>query len=165
MLLVLLCLTLLLCAYYKVPLFDRFVLGAKEGLQLSVRILPNLFAVLLLNRVMKVSGLSHLLAQLLSPFLTLFLIPKETVPLLLLRPFSGAAALSQAYEIMQTVGVDSLPARIASCMVGSTETIFYVLSVYLNNVPLKKLGYVIPCALLCNFLGAIAACVFCRLLP
>jgi spore maturation protein B len=94
-----------------------------------------------------------------TPILQVFDIPTETAPILFLRPFSGSGALAMATEIMQTYGVDSHIGRTAAVMLGSTETTFYVLTVYLAGVGHSRVKGVLPAALLADLVGFVMAAV------
>lgn len=154
---VLMLLCLLLGALRRTPLYDAFLSGAKEGLETAFRILPALIAMLCAIRVFTASGLMDGLAGLLSPALTRMGIPKETLPLMLLRPLSGSASLAMLRETLETWGPDGRISHIASVMMGSSETVFYTCGIYLGAAGVKKSRHIIPCALLAWLAGSIAA--------
>ena len=138
-------------------LFPSFARGAGEGLRTLLRIFPALLLLLPMIRVLRASGLLEALTDLCAPFLTQVGIPSETVPILLLRPISGSGALAVAADIMAEYGPDSLQGRTAAVMLGSTETTFYVLTVYLSSTECKDTKRILPAALLADCVGFWAA--------
>ena len=118
--------------------------GAREGLETALRILPALIAMLCAIRVFMASGLMDGLTCLLAPLFARLGVPRETLPLMLMRPLSGSAALALLRETLEQYGPDSRIGLIASVMMGSSETVFYTCGVY-------------PCALLSWLAGSMAA--------
>jgi len=157
---VLLPLFVLLCigigAWRRVPLYDAFLSGAKEGLQTAGAILPALITMLCAIRALEVSGLTEALCNLMAPALE-WAVPRETLPLMLMRPLSGSAALAMLQSILEQYGPDSSIGMIASVMMGSTETIFYTCGVYLAAAGVKYSRHAIPCALVAWLVSSIAA--------
>lgn len=154
----LLTLALLLCAAWRrAPVYELFVAGAKEGLRVAVSVLPNLAVMMIALQMLDASGCMKGLTTALGPCLTALGLPSEVAPLALMRPLSGAASLGLLERILQEHGADSRAGLVASTMMGSTETIFYTLCVYLGAVGRKRSGYAVPCALLGSLLGMIAA--------
>ncbi|MBR6186517.1 MAG: spore maturation protein [Clostridia bacterium] len=141
----------------RTPLYDAFADGAKEGLQTAKRILPPLIAMLCAIRAFSASGLTDALSAFLAPALQGARIPKETLPLMLLRPLSGSASLAMLKEILHTYGPDSRIGLVASVMMGSSETVFYTCCVYLGAAGVRRSRHTIPCALLAWLAGSIAA--------
>lgn len=152
---------LLLCfgagAYRRVPLYDAFLAGAREGLHTAVSILPSLIAMLCAIRAFSACGLLDALCGLLSPLADLFRLPPETLPLMLLRPLSGSASLAMLKSILHTWGPDSRAGLCACVMMGSSETVFYTCGVYLAAAGVKKSRHTVPCALLAWLAGSAAA--------
>ena len=141
----------------RTPLYDSFAEGAKEGLQTALGILPSLIAMLCAIRAFSASGLMDILGQALYPVLRIFGIPRETLPLMLLRPLSGSASLAALKDILRACGPDSRAGLVASVMMGSSETVFYTCGVYLAAAGVKKTRHVSPCALLAWLAGSAAA--------
>lgn len=131
--------------------------GAADGLRTVKRILPSLLGLLPCVYALRASGAMELLTALLSPVLRAAGIPAETAPLLLIRPFSGSAALAVGGELMARYGVDSPVGRTAAVMLGSTETTFYVLSVYFGAAGIKKSRHAPAAALCADAVGFLAA--------
>ena len=140
-----------------VPVFDTFLDGAREGLQTAFKIMPALTALTLCVSMIKASGALDAASQALGPLIGAAHIPTETVPLMLIRPVSGSGALTVIQNIFANVGPDSYAGRVASVMMGSTETTFYTIAVYFGSVGIKKTGYTVPAALTADLTGMIFA--------
>ena len=153
---------LLLCVLYgvirRVPVYEAFLEGARQGLRVLGQVLPTLFVALLLVNLVRQSGLLGRLAALLGPPMRLVGVPEEILPLALFRPLSGSAALAALLDIFENTGPDSHAARAASALMGSSETVFYTLAVYLGSVGVKRSRAVVPVALVSGFLAMLAAC-------
>lgn len=141
----------------RIDLFATFTDGAVTGLQTLLRIFPALLFLLPMIHVLRASGLLDALTAVFAPFLGIFHIPKETSPILFLRPFSGSGALAAAADIMAVYGTNSLIGRTAAVMLGSTETTFYVLTVYFAGVGKADTKRILPAALLADFVGFVMA--------
>ena len=159
-----LCLTALWAAVRGVNIYDALCSGAAEGIALMGRMLPALVCLLPAAAMFRQSGALEAFTALLSPLLRLLGIPEETVLLLLLRPLSGSAALAAGSELMAAFGPDSLVGRTAAVMLGSTETTFYVVSVYFAAAGVKKSRHAIPAALCADLAGFLTAAWTVRLL-
>ncbi len=144
---------LLAAAWKRLPVYDLFVQGSKEGLQVAVRVLPNLAAMLVAISLFRASGCLDLLVRWAAPLFGLLGLPAEVAPLALLRPLSGSASLSMLETLLTRYGPDSRIGLIACTLMGSSETIFYTVCIYLGGTTQKRTGYAIPCSLL----GALAA--------
>ena len=107
-------------------------------------------------------GLIFYLSSFLSPVFSFLGIPKELCELVLIRPFSGSASLAILEEIYDSFGADSYVSRCASTIMGSSETVFYIATIYFSQTKAKRLMYAIPVALFCTFVGAIISCLVCR---
>lgn len=141
----------------KVPIYESFVEGAKEGFAVSIRIIPYLVAMFTAIKVFQKSGAMEQLVNIISPITSVLNIPKEVVPLALIRPLSGSGALGMLASIFQTHGPDSYIGRLASTIQGSTETTFYVLTVYLGAVNIRKLRHSLFSSLAADIAGFLAA--------
>lgn len=138
-----------------VDVFDEFIEGAKEGLGTSVKILPALIALMTCVGMFKVSGGLDVITHALTPFTSFFNIPEEIVPLALLRPISGSGALVIYKDILATNGADSIISKIASVLMGSTETTFYTIAVYFGAARIHKTRHTAMCALSADLTGFI----------
>ena len=141
----------------KQDVYSALLDGGLDGLKLLLSIAPALVVLLTAVYMLRASGAIDLLTRLLAPVSRVFGIPAETLPLVLLRPFSGSAALAVGADLMAVYGVDSLIGRTAAVMLGSTETTFYTISVYFGAAGVKKTRYAIPAALSADLTGFVAA--------
>ena len=148
----------------KQDVYSLLLLGAQDGLRLLLSIVPALIILLTAVSMLRASGCLDLLTALLTPLCTHLGIPPEVVPLMLIRPISGSAALAVGAELMQAHGPDSLVGRTAAVMLGSTETTFYTLSVYFGACGVKKTRYALPAALLADLAGFLSASIAARFL-
>ena len=147
-----------------VKVFDAFLEGAREGLHTAAGIIPALTALTLCVSALRASGAVEALGQLVAPLIGMAHIPTETLPLMLIRPVSGSGALAVLQSIFSSCGPDSEAGRVASVMMGSTETTFYTITVYFGSVGIKKTGCTIPAALTADLTGMIIASLTVRLL-
>ena len=127
--------------------FAALLRGAKDGLGVVRDILPALLILFPAIAMLRASGLLDALAALTAPALTALGIPAETAPLLFLRPFTGSGAMAAAADIIKNCGADSTAGRTAAVMLGSSETTFYVVSVYFGAAGIKKSRWAIPAAI------------------
>ena len=148
----------------KQPVFDVFLEGAKEGVEIVVNIFPTLLGLFLSINVLRASGIIDAFTNLLLPILNLLKIPTEILPLALLRPISGSASTAIATNIMSNYGVDSLIGLISSTIMGSTETTLYTIALYTSAVKIKKTRFVLIAALLADFVGMLTSVVFWRIM-
>lgn len=137
--------------------YEILITGAAEGLQLMKSIAPSLVILLSSISMLRASGALDAAAEFLTPLLDLFGIPGETALLILVRPISGSAALAIGAELITAHGPDSPVGRTAAVMLGSTETTFYTLSVYLGANGIQKSRYALPAALIADLTGFLAA--------
>ena len=143
--------------------YDALTDGAAKGLRLLVTILPSLIILLTAVNMLRASGMLDRLSAALGPLCRGIGLPPETLPLILVRPFSGSAALAVGADLMRQYGVDSRIGRTAAVMLGSTETTFYTVGVYFSAAGISRTRYVIPAALLADLTGFAAAALFTRL--
>lgn len=121
----------------------------------ALSLLPALCAMLLMLSVMNASGLTKLLTRIASPAMKFIHLPEEAIPMLLLRPLTGSGSLAALERIFETCGADSRAGRIASVLMGSSETIFYTMTVYLGAAGVKKLPHVMGVSLTAYFLSVV----------
>jgi len=151
-------------ALKKVNVFDAFVVGAKQGFETSVNIIPYLIAMIVAIGMLRASGFFELMGTLLTPLLSKLGMPSELLPLALIRPFSGSAATGMMAELIHEHGGNSLIAKMAATMMGSTETTFYVIAVYFGAIGIKRTRHAIPAGLLADLTGIIVSVLICRYL-
>lgn len=137
----------------KRNVFDDFIDGVKEGIEMVIKLMPTLIGLFVLIGVLRNSGLMDVFIKFLSPLTSYLKIPAEIMPLIMVRPISGSASLSVATEIMKNYGVDSMIGLMASTIMGSTETTLYVLAIYTSGLKIKKKGGVLWIALMADIAG------------
>jgi spore maturation protein B len=148
--------------FRKVRVYETFIEGAKDGFDIAIKIIPYLVAMLVAIGMFRASGAMDCLANLFSPLLSWLHIPPEVFSLGVIRPFSGSASNGILAEIIHTYGPDSFAAQVASTIMGSTETTFYVLAVYFGAVGIKRTRHAIPAGLFADFVGVVASILVCR---
>lgn len=141
----------------KVKVYEAFTDGAKEGFTTAVRIIPFLVAMLVAIGVFRESGAMELLTNVLAPVTQLIGMPADVFPMAIMRPLSGGGAQGVMTELFNSFGPDSLVGRMASVMMGSTETTFYVLAVYFGAVSVKKTRHALPAGLIADVVGLLTA--------
>lgn len=151
-------------AVKKINVFDAFIVGAKQGFDTILNIMPYLIAMIVAIGMLRASGFFSLMAKLLSPLLAMIGMPPEVLPLALIRPFSGSASTGLMAELIHQYGGDSLIAKISATMMGSTETTFYVIAVYFGSIGIRRTRHAIPAGLLADLAGIIASVIICRYL-
>lgn len=150
--------------FRKVPVFDAFVSGAKEGLRSTVSILPSLIGLIMAVSMFSASGALDLLSSFLAPVAGAVGLPKQAMPLALIRPVSGSGSTAVLTQIFRDNGPDSFIGRVASVMSGSTETTFYAIAVYFGAVGIKKTRHTVPAALTADLTVCIVSALSVRLL-
>ena len=146
----------------NVDAYSGFVKGAEGSLPLMAKLMPYIIAMFVAVELFRNSGLSSLLCNVLSPIFSFFGMPPEICELALIRPFSSNAGYVLLRGIFSSYGVDSYIGKCASVVMGSSDTIFYVSSIYFASTKVKKTLLTIPIALICNIICCIIACFFCR---
>lgn len=148
----------------KKPVFDLFLDGAKEGLEVTIKIFPTLIGIFLAIGMLRNSGVIDLVTYIVKPITKVFNFPSEVIPLALLRPISGSASIGIGTDIMKQFGVDSFIGKVTSVIMGSTETTFYTIAVYTSYVKIRKSRGVLIAALIADTVGMLSAVIFCRIL-
>jgi len=148
----------------KVKVYELFVVGAKDGFTIAVRIIPYLVAILIAIGMFRASGALDLLLNFFSPVLTTIGFPPEIFPLAVMRPLSGSGSLGLLTDIVNTYGPESLFSKIGATMFGSTETTFYVLAVYFGSVGIKRTRHALVAGLFADAVGVLSAVYICRFL-
>ena len=143
--------------------FDTFLDGAKEGLEIVFSIFPTLIGLFVAIAALRSSGIIDAIVKVLSPILSIINFPSEIMPLALLRPISGSASIAVATDIMKNYGVDSNIGLIASIIMGSTETTLYTIAVYSSSVGIKKTRFVLAAALIADFVGMLTSVFVCNI--
>ena len=141
----------------RVDIYEVFLEGAKEGLRTVVDILPTLIGLIMAVEVLRAGGLLEILVELIRPAAEAVGFPAELAPLSIVRLVSSSAAMGLLTDLFANYGPDSFLGRAASVMMSCTETVFYTMSLYFLSVGVKKTRWTLPCALLANFVGVVAA--------
>ena len=135
--------------------YDQFIHGVKEGMGLFLTLFPNMLAMMFAVKLLESSGLAEALSR---PFTLLFpSVPSCIVPLIFFRPVSGSASLALVSMILQNSGPDSLAGMMASAIQGSTDTTFYVITLYFSSVGIRKIGNSLPVGLFADMAGILTA--------
>lgn len=148
----------------KVPLFDAFADGAKEGIFTLLKIAPTLVGLIVAVNMLKASGVTDALCTAVQPLAEKLGFPKEIVPMVLLRPISGGGSTALLTGIYRDYGPDSFAGRVASVLAGSTETTFYAITVYFGSVNIKKIRHTLVSALSADFTAAVMAVLTVRMM-
>ena len=138
---------------HKVDVFQSFVDGAKEGINVVLSILPTLVALMLGIAMLRTSGALDALVRLLSPLVSFSNFPTEVIPVALMRTVSSSASTGLILDIFKNYGPDSFIGRLVSIMFGCTESIFYTMSVYFMSIKIKNSRYTVVGALLASLVG------------
>jgi spore maturation protein B len=149
-------------SFKRVKVYESFVDGAKEGFEVAVRIIPYLVAILVVVGMFRASGAMKLITEAIPGVLNALGLSPEVLSLILIRPLSGAASLGLLGEIITTHGADSYQARLASVIIGSTETTLYVVAVYFGAVLVNRVRYAVHAGLIADAAGILAAIIVCR---
>jgi len=148
----------------KIAIYDVFIEGAKEGLSTCVDILPFLIGIFIAIEALTSSGAMDFIEGIAAPVFDFFNIPEELLSLIFLRPVSGSGSLVVAEKIMSSAGPDSFIGRSAAVMVGSCETVFYVLALYFGVTSVKKMRHAFPAGLIGYAAGVFASVYICLIM-
>lgn len=146
----------------KVPIYEVFTEGAKGGFKVAINIIPYLVAIIVAISMLRASGAIEMLAHFMSSFLTRLHVPVDVLPVIIVRPLSGSAALGLFSDIATTAGAAAYSTKLAAIMVGSSETTFYVLAVYFGAVGITKFRYAIWVGILADIIAAIMSIIVCN---
>ena len=143
--------------YKRVPVYESFVEGAKEGFQVAVRIIPYLVAILFAIAMFRASGAMEALTGALDPVLGLIGFPAELLPMAMIRSLSGSGSAALVVDMIEQYGEDSIFVKMAAVMFGSSETTFYVIAVYFGAVNIKRTRHAIAAGLTADVAAALIA--------
>src|SRR5688500_7654270 len=143
--------------YKRVPVYESFVGGAKEGFDVAVRIIPYLVAILFAIAMFRASGAMDAFVTILGPVTTLIAVPPEVIPMAILRPLTGSGSAAIVADMIAQYGEDSLLVKMAAVMYGSSETTFYVLAVYFGAVGVTRTRHAVPVGLIADGVGVLLA--------
>lgn len=150
--------------YKRVPVYESFVEGAKDGFEVAVRIIPYLIAILFAIAMFRASGAMEALTRALDPVLGLIGFPAELLPMAVVRSLSGSGSAALVVDMINQYGEDSIFVKMAAVMFGSTETTFYVIAVYFGAVGIKKSRHAVAAGLTADISAMIIAVWLVRLL-
>lgn len=148
----------------KKKVYDIFVDGAQEGMEMVFKLLPTLLGIFVAVGALRSSGILDSIVFMISPICEILRIPSQIMPLALLRPISGSASIAVATDIMQQYGVDSFTGLVASTIMGSTETTLYTIAVYTSCVGIKNIRFVLLASLIADIVGMVTSVVIWRIL-
>lgn len=141
-----------------------FIDGAMESIKLIYDIFAFIIAVFIMVEILNASGITDILTNLCSPLFKILGIPRELTKLIIIKPFSGNGSLAVLQEIFLEHGADSYIGRCASVILGSSETVFYVTTIYFSKTKIKKIGIAVPIAIICMFISVVLSCLICKII-
>ena len=147
----------------KTPAYENFTVGAKDGFNIAIKIIPYLIAIMACTSALRSSGALEIAQNILSPVFNYFKIPIETSIIMLTRSLSGSATLGVLADVINQTGVTSYATKLAAIITGSSETTFYVASVYFGSVGIRKFRHALLAGILADIVGLIAAIWICAL--
>jgi spore maturation protein B len=147
-----------------VPVYDSFVSGAKDGIGIIIGIFPYVLAIFIAIKTFDASGAFDFIRSMFAVVAAPFNLPPEVFSVAMVKPFSNAASLGFFTEILKSTGPDSQASMMAAVIMGSAETTFYVLAVYLGAVGIKRTKYLVPVCLMADMIGIIIAIIVVKLL-
>lgn len=148
----------------KNKVFDDFIEGAKEGIEIVWSILPTLISLFVAIGALRNSGILDIIIRFITPLLNVIHFPSEIMPLAMLRPISGSGSIAVATDIMKNYGVDSNIGMMASTIMGSTETTLYTIAIYTSCVKIKKTRFVLLASLVADMVGILVSVGICRIM-
>lgn len=148
----------------KINIYDSFINGCKEGLELSISIFPYLIAMLFATNILIKSGFLDSIFMMFKPVFDILKVPIEILPMAVLRPISGNASFAIMIDLIKKYGVDSYIGKIAATLQGSTDTTIYVLSLYFGSIGIKKIRYSLYAGLLTDLFAIIVSIILVNLI-
>ncbi|HSR10943.1 MAG TPA: nucleoside recognition domain-containing protein [Thermodesulfobacteriota bacterium] len=148
----------------KIRVFDCFISGAKDGAGVVIRIFPYVLAIFIAVSAFQASGALDFLKAGVAPVFSFFNFPLEVIPLAIVKPLSGTSAIAVFTDIVKTTGPDSIASLTSAVIIGSAETTFYVLAVYLGAVGIKRTRYLVPVCVISDLVGIAIAIAIVKLL-
>ncbi len=149
--------------YKKTPAYEVFVDGAAEGFKIAIKIIPYLIAIMVCTALFRASGAIENIENFIKPLLDYFKIPVETTIIMLTRSLSGSATLGVLADIINQTGANSYATKLAAVITGSSETTFYVASVYFGAVGIKKFRHALLAGILADIVGLVMAVWICSI--
>ena len=146
----------------RIPIYEVFTEGAKDGFKVAINIIPYLVAIIVAITMFRACGIIEAIEHTISGVLSLMNVPADVIPIMIVRSLSGSAALGVFSDIANTLGPDDYATKLSAIMVGSSETTFYVLAVYFGSVGITKLRYALIVGILADIIGIVAAIYVCN---
>lgn len=143
----------------RINVYDAFIEGAKSSFETTINIFPSILAMILAINIFINSGLINVIFNLLKPIFSFLKIPLEIIPMALMRPLSGSSSLAFLNNIFSTIGPDSIVGKICSIIQGSTDTTFYVISLYFGSIGIKKIKYSLWVGLFADIIGIVSSII------
>lgn len=155
---------IILYSFRRVDVYDSFVEGAKNSIGMIKSLFPTMLAMILGVNIVINSGLLNFLINIFKPVFDVINVPSEIMPIALIRPISGSASLAILNDIFEKFGPDSFVGLLASVMQGSTDTTFYVITLYFGSIGIKKIKYAMWAGLFADLVGIISSVIIVRML-
>ncbi len=143
----------------RVNVYDEFLDGASESFSMVAKIFPCLLAMMLGVNIFLKSGVLNFILNFLNPFFEMIKIPIQVLPMMIMRPISGTSSLAILNNLFADFGPDSLIGRLGSIIQGSTDTTFYVLTLYFGSIGIKKIRYSLIAGLFADLIGIFASII------
>ena len=156
--------TILYGTYRKIRVYDSFIAGAKEGPGIILNIFPYLLTIFVAIKGFQASGAFDCLRDAFYSLFSFMNIPIEVISMAIIKPLSGSASTALFTDIVKTTGPDSMATKMTAVIMGSAETTFYVLAIYLGAISIKKTRYLVPVCLIADFVGIVVAIAVVRLI-
>lgn len=147
----------------RVPVFDIFLKGAKEGMQILYNIAPTIIGLVFAVDLLRSSGAIDAICNFIEPAADFLGFPKEIVPMVLLRPVSGSGSTALLTSLYEQCGPDSFAGRVASVLAGSSETTFYAIAMYFGCIKVKKIRHTLFAAIIADITAAVMSVLTVRL--
>ena len=148
----------------KINIYDEFIKGVKESFQMITKIFPNLLAMILSINIFLKSGILNIVYKFLEPFFNFINIPIQILPMMIMRPISGTSTLAILNNLFEVYGPDSFVGFLGSVIQGSTDTTFYVLTLYFGSIGIKKIKYAMWAGLFADLVGIVSAVIITKIL-
>jgi len=148
----------------NVNVYDTFTEGAKESFDMTLKLFPTMLAMILGVNIFVKSGVLNFILNLLTPLLKIIQIPKEIIPLAILRPISGGSGIALLQTIIETYGPENIISKMSSVIQGSTDTTLYIITLYFGSIGIKKTKYALKAGLLADLIGIISAIIITKIM-
>ena len=148
----------------KINVYDAFTEGAKESFDMTLKLFPTMLGMILGVNIFVKSGILNFILDILTPILNIIKIPKEIIPLAILRPISGSSGIALLETIINTYGPENIISKMSSVIQGSTDTTLYIISLYFGSIGIKKTKYALKVGLLADLTGIILAIIITKIM-